>query len=156
VTSAKADYELRTPSSAHDWAEYHRIRRTVLWEARGLRDQYDANHPDDLAPQNMALLLLYRDAAVGVARLDHQSEGTGVIRRMAIDIGMRRQGHGRTLLNLLERRALELGLIILEVHAAEDAVPFYKKLGYAVWPGTTTLRKSLSGRDTPVDSPTGG
>lgn len=36
VTSWKTDYELRTPSSAGDWAEYHRIRRTILWETRGL------------------------------------------------------------------------------------------------------------------------
>jgi N-acetylglutamate synthase-like GNAT family acetyltransferase len=95
---------------------------------------------------------MYYDVAIGVARLDHPSEGIVVIRRMAIDIGMQRQGYGRTLLDLLERRALGLSIITLKVHAAEDAVPFYEKLGYAVWRGTTTLRKSLSGRDRPVHS----
>ena len=142
VTGPKIDYELRSPSSASDWAEYHRIRQAVLWEARGHRD-YNANHPDDLVPQNLPLLLLYRGSAVGVARLDFQSDGIGVIRRMAIDIGLQRQGHGRTLLNLLEQRAHGLGMIILEVNSAEDAVAFYQKLGYAVWRETNTLRKFI-------------
>jgi ribosomal protein S18 acetylase RimI-like enzyme len=147
VTGPKADYELRTPSSASDWAEYHRIRRAVLWEARGHHD-YDANHPDDLVPRNLALLLLYRGSAIGVARLDHQSEGIGVIRRVAIDVGLQRQGHGRMLLDLLERRAHALGMIILEVNSAEDAVSFYQRLGYTVLPGTNTLRKLINISDT--------
>jgi ribosomal protein S18 acetylase RimI-like enzyme len=142
VAERKTDYELRTPSSASDWAEYHRIRRTVLWEDRGYRD-YNADHPDDLVSRNLPLLLLYQGSAVGVARLDHQSDGIGVIRRMAIDIGMQRQGHGRTLLKLLEQKAHGLGMIILEVNSDEYAVSFYRKLGYCAWRGTNTLRKLI-------------
>jgi GNAT superfamily N-acetyltransferase len=155
VTSAKVEYELRTPTAATDWQDYHRIRRTVLWEARGHFGVYNASHPDELAPQNLPLLLAYRGVAVGVARLDRQPDGRGVIRRMAIDTHIQRQGHGRALLNLLERRARDLGISILEVNSAEDAVTFYRKAGYALSEGTKVLQKRISGSDSPVSCPTG-
>lgn len=33
-------------STSEQWNDYHDIRRTVLYDARGLTG-YDANHPDD-------------------------------------------------------------------------------------------------------------
>jgi GNAT superfamily N-acetyltransferase len=145
VTNMRAEYELRTPATAADWEEYHRIRRTVLWEARRHLGVYNASHPDDLAPQNLPLLLVFRGVAVGVARLDRPPEGRGVIRRMAIDSHLQHQGHGRTLLTLLEQRARGLGIAILEVNSAEDAVPFYGKAGYAGSQGSTVLQKYIGG-----------
>ena len=149
MTSGKAEYELRTPTAATDWQEYHRIRRTVLWEARGHFGVYNAGHPDDLAPQNLPLLLVFRGVAVGVARLDRQLDGRGVIRRMAIDAHIQRQGHGRALLNLLEQRPRGLGISVLEVNSAEDAVTFYRKVGYAVLQGSKALQKCIGGSDAP-------
>jgi hypothetical protein len=39
-----------------DWKAYHHIRRTVLFDARGVSG-YDANHPDEHSPTNHPLLL---------------------------------------------------------------------------------------------------
>jgi GNAT superfamily N-acetyltransferase len=145
VTNLRAEHELRTPATAADWEEYHRIRRTVLWEARGHFGVYNATHPDEVAPRNLPLLLVFRGVAVGAARLDRQPDGRGVIRRMAIDTHLQRQGHGRTLLNLLEQRARGLGISILEVNLAEDAVTFYRKAGYAGSQGSNALQKCIGG-----------
>ena len=49
--------QLRAPESNADWEAYHRIRETVLWEARGRFGVYDRGHPDEHVAGNHPLLL---------------------------------------------------------------------------------------------------
>ncbi|PDQ21108.1 GNAT family N-acetyltransferase [Mesorhizobium sanjuanii] len=121
---------LKRVESDGDWAAYHRIRKRVLWEDRGLGG-YDERHPDDRLAGNHPLLLLYNGATVGTARLDVVDQRLGVVRLVAIESCLQRRGFGRTLMQEVESYARGLGLERLEVNAAKDAEGFYQRLGWA-------------------------
>jgi hypothetical protein len=52
-------HELRQPQTQDEWEQYHRIRRRVLWERRGLIGVYDENHPDERLPGRYPFLLVF-------------------------------------------------------------------------------------------------
>ena len=52
------DYELVEVRLPEDWADYHSIRRAVLFEARG-NFNYDPNDADEYLSQNQPLLLKF-------------------------------------------------------------------------------------------------
>ena len=70
------DYDLARVTTETEWRAYHRIRRTVLWDARG-RLGYDEDHPDDRRASNHSLLLTLDREAIGTIRLDGPSCLTG-------------------------------------------------------------------------------
>ncbi|MDB5800098.1 MAG: hypothetical protein JWL63_1037 [Rhodocyclales bacterium] len=112
------------------WTEYHQIRRTVLWEARG-RFDYDSSHPDDYLPSNLPLLLLSDKVAVATVRLDLLDDSrTAAFRRLAVVLDKQRLGFGRALIERAETMALEHERQKFVAQVARDAVPFWKKLGY--------------------------
>ncbi|MER9304729.1 GNAT family N-acetyltransferase [Mesorhizobium sp. M0293] len=122
---------LKRVESDGDWAAYHRIRKRVLWEDRGL-DGYDERHPDDRLASNHPLLLIRDGVPVGTARLDVAGPRLGVARLVAIEPGMQRRGFGRILMQEVEAYACRLGLEQLEVNAAKEAEGFYQALGWTV------------------------
>ena len=126
-------YTLRSPATEQEWASFHRIRRSVLFEKRGLMDVYDPNHPDDRKPTNHPMLLLFDSRHVGVVRIDLVGD-TAYLRRVAIDEPWQRNGHGRALVALAESFAIEHGARRMESAVASDAVGFYDKCGYIASP----------------------
>ena len=127
-------YELIEATSNDDWQAYHKIRREVLWEARG-RTSYSTEHPDEHAKNNHPLLLKFQGYPIGTTRLDDLRNGTGIVRLVAITQNAQAQGHGRKLSELVEIYAQTLNLKILFVNAAPEALGYYQKLGWAffVW-----------------------
>lgn len=125
-----APCELVGVSTPAQWNAFHKIRETILFEARGRFGVYDRNHPDDFNPENQPFLLLRSDQPVGVARLDRLGETRGGIRLVAIDAPMQRQGYGRILMAMVEACALNAGLVRLELNSAPEAVTFYQHLGW--------------------------
>ena len=115
--------------NADDRAAYHRIRRKVLCEARGHFD-YIVDGPDERKPENLPLLLKYDDEPVGTVRLDQRPDGTAIVRLVAIVAHLQRRGHGTVLMDLVEGLAATRGTTELYVHAAPDAVRFYRRLGF--------------------------
>ncbi len=139
-----------------DWWAYHHIRRTVLFDARGVPD-YDANRPDEHSPTNHPLLLKHdgRDA-IGTVRLDQRSAGGGITRLVAIRSDLQRRGLGRLMMGLVEPRALSLAMDTLYVSSAPDAVGFYERIGFqpflfdpsdltGIAAGCVQMRKPLRG-----------
>jgi GNAT superfamily N-acetyltransferase len=124
---------LRSPATEQEWASFHRIRRSVLFEKRGLIGVYDPNHPDDRKRTNHPMLLLLDSRHVGVVRIDLAGD-TAYLRRVAIDEPWQRQGLGRELIRLAESFAIEHGARRMESSVASDAVGFYDKCGYNVLP----------------------
>ncbi|UVK39984.1 GNAT family N-acetyltransferase [Mesorhizobium sp. AR10] len=120
---------LRRVESDGDWAAYHRIRKSVLWEGRGL-DGYDERHPDDRLAGNHPLLLMRDGAPVGTARLDVAGPRLGIVRLVAIEPNLQRRGLGRILMQEVENYARGFGLERLEVNAAKEAEGFYQSLGW--------------------------
>jgi hypothetical protein len=122
-------YELRPVRSADDWLNMHRIRRSVLFAPGRHSIQYDENHPDDRAEQNIPFLLLLDSRPIGVVRLD--LKGTiAVVRLVAIVCEEQRKGHGRRLDSLVEAEARRRSVTTLRVNAAPDAVGYYEKTGW--------------------------
>jgi GNAT superfamily N-acetyltransferase len=124
-------YELRSPASTRDWEQYHAIRRRVLFEARGRRDRYDTNHPDERRPENHPKLLLLAGDPIGVIRID-VAPPRAIFRRVAVREDVQRRGHGRTLLALAEQFAQGHGCSEVMSFVDPDAVDFYVKCGFTV------------------------
>lgn len=66
-----------------DWQVYHAIRRSSLWEERGLAG-YDNARPQERLPNHHALLLKLDAEGIGTTRLDDLRDGTGIVRLVAI------------------------------------------------------------------------
>lgn len=121
--------KLITPTTNEEWDSYHRIRREVLFEARGHFGVYDPNRPDEKAPNKYPKLLVVSGEPVGVVRIDIDSR-VAALRRVAIRADVQRLGHGRALLNLVEQFAREAGCTQLVSSVAPDAVGFYERFGF--------------------------
>jgi N-acetylglutamate synthase-like GNAT family acetyltransferase len=113
-----------------DWQIYHAIRRSALWEERGLSG-YDDDRPEERYIDNHPLLLTIDGQGCGTTRLDDMQDGTGIIRLVAVSAPLRRQGYGRLLDALVEQYARNLGIDVLFVSAAVNAERFYTATGWA-------------------------
>jgi GNAT superfamily N-acetyltransferase len=123
------EHELRRPRNEEEWRAFHAIRRKVLFENRGKGESYIENHPDDSAPGNHPLVLIYKGEVVGVLRLDVVEE-VAWLRRVAIREDLQRVGHGRVLLRLAEAFAKAEGCNEMKTNAAVESVGFYERCGY--------------------------
>ena len=135
--------ELRRPSSEEEWAAYHDIRRTVLFDRRGRLGEYDASHPDEHKPTNHPLLLFVEGDPVGTIRVD-LGQDRAIFRRVAVREDVQRRGHGRVMLQLAEQFARERGRHRIQSFVDRGAVGFYERCGFvrdpdAVNDGATTL-----------------
>jgi ribosomal protein S18 acetylase RimI-like enzyme len=68
---------------------------------------------------------------VGCLILAPLSDGDIRMRQVAVAAHAQRQGVGRALARFAEELARELGFKRIVLHAREEAVPFYEKLGYS-------------------------
>ena len=116
------------------WHAYHSIRRAVLWEARG-RDNYDDRYRDEYLPNSHPLLLHVYETPIGTTRLDEKSNGSAIVRLVAIALDRQRRGYGRHMGEMVSDFARDLGADTLLVDAAPDAVGFYIATGWSrfVW-----------------------
>jgi len=118
------------------WRAYHLIRRQVLYELRG-KSGYDDMHPDEFRLGHFPLLFHQDGTPVGTVRLDPRKETTvGKVRLVAVLPQYQRQGLGTAMMNELENFAAAKGIRQLCVHAAPDAIAFYRKLGWLLTENT--------------------
>jgi N-acetylglutamate synthase-like GNAT family acetyltransferase len=122
-------YELRPVRSLEDWRHLHEIRRAVLFAPERHSVDYDENHPDDRAEENIPFLLLLDGRPIGVTRLDLRGN-VAVVRLVAIVAAEQGKGHGRMLNALVEAEARKRGVRTLHVNAALEAVGYYEKIGW--------------------------
>ena len=122
-------YRLLTPTTPEEWEAYHSIREHVLWIARGRVGVYDRRHQDEYAPGHYPLLLTYGQRHVAVARLDVKGD-VAWLRRVAVASDVQRHGHGRALLNYVQRLAAEKGCIAIRSNVDPGAVDFYLRNGF--------------------------
>ena len=123
-------YELIAVTDPSDWADFHNIRRVELFQAKGRFGVYDDKHPDDTAAFAHPFLLKQDGRALGTTRLDVFGDGRAAIRLVAITAAEQRKGHGRVLEAMVSSEAERLGVHVLLVNAADEAVGFYEKTGW--------------------------
>jgi GNAT superfamily N-acetyltransferase len=118
----------RAPQNDAEWESYYDLRYRVLRAPWG--QPRDSKGSDDDVPQVHAMIADHRKRAVAVGRLLILSPTEGQIRSMATAEDMRGQGLGRQIIRYFEQAARDAGITVITLNAREDAVPFYKKLGY--------------------------
>jgi ribosomal protein S18 acetylase RimI-like enzyme len=132
------------PSSPTDWAAYYQLRYAVLrqpWQQPPGSERAE----DDALPDTFHALVTTPDGtALGVGRLHTAAPGQAQVRFMAVHPDARGQGVGRAVLEYLEAEARRRGLRECVLHAREQAVPFYQRLGYAVVAPSHTLFGSIT------------
>lgn len=123
--------ELRAVETDSDWSAMHDLRRRVLFAPgrHAVDIEYDSNHPDDRAENQVPHVLVLDGRVIGVARLDVRPDH-GVVRLVAIEPDLQGQGYGRMMDAMLTEKGFELGLRELRVNAAPDAVGFYEGCGW--------------------------
>ena len=132
-------------------AAYHDIRRTEIFERYHFDIAYDAHRPDEHAPGRHPLALFRDGELIGTVRIDVLDRARVSLRLIAIRGVRQGDGHGRTLLALAENRVREPGRGEVVMHGNDDALGFYRSLGYSEteWdeeptaPGSTKIGKRL-------------
>ena len=137
--SLPAGLAIGPPRTAAAWAAYYGLRYAVLrqpWQ----QPPGSETLPDDAAPGvTHALLADAHGAALAVGRLQPSAPGQGQVRMVAVAPAAQGQGLGQALMHHLEAQARAAGLREVVLHARQNAVPFYQRLGYAVHAPSYTL-----------------
>jgi GrpB-like predicted nucleotidyltransferase (UPF0157 family)/GNAT superfamily N-acetyltransferase len=119
---------LRICTHDKEWRRYHELRRTLLFEPKGL--VYDAHHPSLTNPGCTHFVLYKGTHIVSVAQIEFFQGGFGALRAVATDPLYQKQGYGVHMVGLLEKWAYRRGVRVLKTHANWHAQNFYRKLGY--------------------------
>ena len=119
--------EIREPKSAADWACYYALRYRVL---RQPWNQPIGSERDDYELDHMHFAAFDDNEIVGVGRLDFIQPTTRQIRFMAVEPSGQSKGIGASLMRHMEAEAWDSGAIEIILHARENALGFYEKLGY--------------------------
>ncbi len=121
--------ELRTPHTDADWKAYYALRFSVLREpwnqplgSEILGDEQDAIH----------LMAVENDQVLGVARMHESAPNQGQVRCVAVATDQQGKGVGKAIMQALELQAEAKGWNEIVLEARENAVPFYKSLGYQI------------------------
>lgn len=82
------------------------------------------------------------DECVATGRIYQPKNGTARLQRIAVKKNRRAQGIGRLLLEEMEEKCARDGYEIIEICASQNALEFYKRLGY-IEKGDWFLRDNL-------------
>ncbi len=103
------------------------LRYEVFVLGQGVPPQLEVDGHDGTC---VHILALWKDEAVGTARLRITPEGAAKAERVGVRAGFQSRGIGTALMALLEDIARERGDSQLRLNAQERVVPFYETLGY--------------------------
>ena len=120
---------IKSPMSQDEWESYYRLRFTILREpwnqplgSEVLADESEAIHA----------MVLEDDQIIGVARMHKSGENQGQVRCVAVAVEAQGKGVGKAIMLHLEVKAKEMGMQEIVLEARENAVPFYKSMGYVI------------------------
>jgi len=118
-----------SPSTNDEWQLYYQLRFEVLREpwnqapgSEVLSDEKEAIHG----------MIIQNGLAIGVARMHESNPNQGQVRCVAVASNQQGKGIGKILMTYLEEIAKEKKWKEIMLEARENAVPFYKSLGYQI------------------------
>lgn len=119
---------IRSPQTKTEWTAYFQLRYAILREpwgqAKGSEQTADEDQHEHFAYFNSENKLL------GVGRLDMLDLQSTQIRFMAVAEAQQGRGIGKALMEEMESVSKAKGFQKIVLHARENALPFYQKLGY--------------------------
>ena len=122
------NFEIRSPTSEKEWERYDNFR----WEV--LRKPIKMSHislKDNLEEASIHLMGVTSEGKIlACGRLHLNTSYEAQIRYMGVSEDLRRSGIGSKMLKKLEDDAIKQGANQIMLNARENAVPFYKSLGY--------------------------
>jgi predicted GNAT family N-acyltransferase len=120
---------IKSPITQDEWESYYRLRFTILrkpWNqplgSEVLADESEAIHA----------MVIEDDQIIGVARMHKSGENQGQVRCVAVAAEAQGKGVGKAVMLHLEEKAKEMGMQEIVLEARENAVPFYKSIGYVI------------------------
>ena len=120
---------IKSPITQDEWESYYRLRFTILrapWNqplgSEVLADELEAIHA----------MVIDNDQIIGVARMHQSGDNQGQVRCVAVAAEAQGKGVGKAIMLHLEEKAKEMGMQEIVLEARENAVPFYKSMGYVI------------------------
>jgi len=121
--------EIRSPKTELEWDEYYHFRYKILRAPLGQPLGSERNE-GDASGHHFAL---YEDGKLyAIARLDTSGEGVSQVRFVAVDPNIHGKGFGRKIMAAVEQSSINKGNSKMILQARENAVEFYKRLGYTL------------------------
>ena len=121
-------FEIRSPTSEEEWERYDNFR----WEV--LRKPLKMSHiplKDNLEEASIHLMGVTSEGKIlACGRLHLNTSEEAQIRYMGVSGDLRRYGIGSKMIKKLEEEAINQGANQIMLNARENAVAFYKSLGY--------------------------
>ena len=119
--------QIISPESAEDFEKYFELRWRIL---RKPWKQPPGSERDKDEAISFHLMATENHQVLGVARLQFTNDTTAQLRYMAVDQQAEAQGIGRSIIEAMEIHARDNGASSIMLHARENAVGFYEKMGF--------------------------
>ena len=128
---------IRSPVNESEFEAYYALRWRILREPW---NQPPGSEKDEFEGEAIHLAAWSDEGKmIGVGRLHRVVGIHGQVRYMAVDPAYQSHGVGRAILEELELKAIETGILEVTLNAREDAVRFYQRNGYQVLRRSHTL-----------------
>lgn len=98
IVIATTDYQL---------SSYHRIRKQQIFEPINI--PYDQNHPTITAKNHFHIVMYSGTKIVSIAHIEFLNETEAALRSLATDEIYKNQGHGKTMMRLIEKWLISQG-----------------------------------------------
>lgn len=121
--------EIREPKSSAEWESYYDLRYRILRKPWGQPLGSERNEGDAVA---LHFAVWENDNVLAVARMDVTDDGIVQVRFVAVESNQQGKGLGKIIMLEIEKVAKEQGKQQIILHARENAVAFYKSLGYNI------------------------
>jgi len=121
--------KLISPQSDEQFQQYYHLRWRIL---RQPWNQPEGSERDKNDIYCYHIMAIKNDTIAGIARLEFTTKTRAQLRYMAVDFQYQKQGIGRLVIEHMEYYARQNKAHELFLNARENAVGFYKKLGYVI------------------------
>ncbi|MBL1278672.1 MAG: GNAT family N-acetyltransferase [Fluviicola sp.] len=124
--------EVRAPKTENEWKAYYDLRFVVLREPWGQPLGSERDESEDAA---FHFALFENNSTLelkGAGRLDRKDASTYQVRYFCVASDSQGKGYGKILMKEIENFAKKKNAKKIILHARENAVTFYKNLGYEI------------------------
>ncbi|MCO5260999.1 MAG: GNAT family N-acetyltransferase [Crocinitomicaceae bacterium] len=121
--------EIRPPFTEKEWSDYYDLRYRLLREPWNQPRGSERNE-GDVTATHFALFDTQQISAV--ARLDKLNNELFQVRFVAVDSSKQKKGYGKLIMEEVEKAVVQQKGREIILHARENAVSFYLRLGYQI------------------------
>jgi len=120
---------LDSPKTHAEFKQYFELRWRILRKPWNEPEGSEQDSDEDSAYH---LMTIEKGRIMGVARLQFVENNSAQLRYMAVDKAHQNKGIGRSMIEHMETYAKQHAANELFMHARENALIFYKNLGYEI------------------------